>query len=206
MPLLLNSLPNSIDSLIQFSFKSFSSFHPFIIQFLLLGVCPWRTKYIFQLAQKPTTDTKNASADSEMLSCNPKFITYLKTNNTSGVSNLRQSRQTCESTSTVSSGAAYNVGGTGLASTGSGNTSGTSGTGGTEEPKSFKYMNKGKYIEEEKSNLPVIIGIVVVILIILGGLYYYFTQVAPGNTVTLESLKNPTSKFLKKKGGYFFFI
>lgn len=168
--------------------------------------------YRFELAQKPSQNDIN---DSESLFCNSLYFTYLKNKTVSGVSNIMPNSIACEfNTGEVNyeGSSGNNVTKTG-SGTGSGTASGTgSGTKSTKEPpkKGYSYKDSGGS-KPKKTQFPwfMVISITACVLFIGAGIYYYYNfgpgaPIIPVKKVVKGGLL--TSKFIKKSGGYFFFV
>jgi len=153
--------------------------------------------YVFELAQKPL---RNSTNDSESLSCNTLYSTYIKNKKLNGVSNLMPNSIPCDFTQPP------------ITYTGSSGNSSKSSDNKPPPPTKFSYKDAG--ISVKKTPLPwlLIISIVCVIIVIGGGIYWYY-KMGPGSVSSESSAssassmpKVSTSKLIKKSGGYFFFV
>jgi hypothetical protein len=144
------------------------------------------TMYTFQLVKKPPA--KNASADSEYMICNQNYATYLK-NISNGRSNIMPNTVSCDFKSSAPISLGSNIKKSDASKPSSSDSS-------------FDYLNAGKSTKKESLPWGLIIGVVLAVLIIGGGIYYYYTQVVPANALPLT----PSTKVLKSKGGYFFYV
>jgi hypothetical protein len=153
--------------------------------------------YKFQLAQKPPANNKN---DSESLFCNPLYYTYLKNKSSTGITNIMPDSIACD----FSRSGPVSYEGSSKKNTD------------TKEstPKEYSYMSMGK-AKPKETKFPwiMVIGITVFILFIAGGVFYYYkfgpgAPIIPVKKIVKKVVKGGllTSKFIKKSGGYFFFI
>lgn len=160
--------------------------------------------YKFELAQKPPPNNKN---DSESLYCNPLYFTYLKNRTKSGYSNIMPNAINCN----FDSGPVKYEG-----SSGNNNNDLKNNTK-PPPPKSYKYKDMGVEVKSDPFPWLLVIGIIILILIIGGGIYYYYNfgpgaPIIPVKKIVKKVVKKVvkggllTSKFIKKSGGYFFFI
>jgi hypothetical protein len=151
--------------------------------------------YTFQLAQKPPQNQKN---DSESLFCDIKYFTYIRTKNT------MPNSIACD----FNSGPVQYGGSSGNKILGSNKNNAPS------PPPDLSYMQMG-LIPPKPTPFPwtIVLGVVACILFISGGIYYYY-NFGPGATIipVKKIIKKVakggflTSKFIKKSGGYFFFV
>jgi len=153
--------------------------------------------YKFQLAQKPPANNKN---DSESLLCNPLYFTYLKNKTSTGTTNIMPDSIACDFSS--SGPVTYE-----------GSSKKVQDTKPTP-PKDYSYMNMGK-VKPKEAQFPwaIVIGVTVLLLFIGGGVYYYYNfgpgaPIIPVKKIVKKVVKGGllSSKFIKKSGGYFFFI
>jgi hypothetical protein len=157
------------------------------------------SKYIFELAKKPLSNQKNEKSDSESLLCNNTYVSYIKNNREDGRSNIMPNSIPCDfSTSSVSYGGNSKV----------------SNKSEDDTPSESKGIPSRTV---KKKPIPWrIIGIVscVIIILLIGyGIYYYRKQNTPDDASDSASdstpelvIRTPTSKLIKKDGGYFFFV
>lgn len=161
--------------------------------------------YTYQLAQKPSPNDKN---DSESLFCNPLYFTYLKNKTSTGTNNIMPNSIACD----FSAGEVQYGGSSGNAVTGN------KANEEPAEPPDLSYMKMG-LIKPKPAPFPwaLTIGIVICVLFIGGGIYYYYNfgpgaPTIPVKKIVKKVVKNVakggflTSKFIKKSGGYFFFV
>jgi hypothetical protein len=163
--------------------------------------------YKFELAQKPSSPNINNQNDSESLLCNSLYFTYIR--ETDSMPNSKPCRfDTGEIDYEGSSG--NNIIKTG---SGSGSSTGSTTKSSSKKPKlSYKEMGKPK---PKPAPFPwvMVIGITMGVLFIIGGIYYYYNfgpgaPIVPVKKIVKKVVKGGllTSKFIKKSGGYFFFV
>ena len=149
------------------------------------------SKYLFELAKKPLSNQKNEKSDSESLLCDNTYVSYIKNTREDGRTNIMPNSVACDFSTTA-------VSYTGSSKVPEKSTSSTpSKSGGIPskpvKPKKIPWVTIG------------IVGGIVLILLIGGGIYYYKKQ-NESEDVPDSSESIPTSKLIKKQGGYFFFV
>jgi hypothetical protein len=156
----------------------------------------------FELAQKPP---QNQTNDSEFLLCNSQYITYLKNKTTTGFSNLMPNSIVCEFNSDP---VQYE------GSFGNNSIKPNSNITPESPKKEFSYMKMGR-VQPKSKPFPwgITIGIALCILFIGSGIYYYYNFGPGAPTIPVKKIVKKvvkggllTSKFIRKSGGYFFFI
>jgi hypothetical protein len=158
--------------------------------------------YKFELVQKPTPNDKN---DDESLLCNPLYYTYLKNKTTNGISNIMPNSIDCD----FNSGPVQYEG-----SSGNNKPKTNTDTSTESPPKDLSYMQMGR-VKPKAAPFPwaIVIGVTICVLFIGGGIYYYYNFGPGAPTIPVKKIVKKvvkggflTSKFIKKSGGYFFFV
>jgi hypothetical protein len=146
-------------------------------------------RYTYHLAQKPPSNNKSPDSDNEFFLCNQGYVSYIKDKTQSGRSNLMTSTVSCD----FDSNRPISYGSTGI----------TPDEKKSGAPKVFKYKDaKESPVVEQPPYLSYFCTFVV-ILLVAGGIYYYRTQMVD-DTPVVSTIS--TSKLIKRKGGYFFFV